>query len=87
MFSVESLGISCDRFLVLEHVSGGELFDYLVKKGKLPLGEVNIIRVLMVQLKMIRSRESYYTMNMYVVIQASYSHLLSPCRQGGILLR
>lgn len=26
----------CDfRYLVLEHVSGGELFDYLVKKGRL----------------------------------------------------
>ena len=24
-----------DRYLVLEHVSGGELFDYLVKKGRL----------------------------------------------------
>lgn len=23
------------RYLVLEHVSGGELFDYLVKKGRL----------------------------------------------------
>ena len=28
-------------FLVLEHVSGGELFDYLVKRGRLPLGEVH----------------------------------------------
>jgi BR serine/threonine kinase len=29
--------IKCDfsRYLVLEHVSGGELFDYLVKKGRL----------------------------------------------------
>lgn len=26
--------VSC-RYLVLEHVSGGELFDYLVKKGRL----------------------------------------------------
>ena len=25
----------CDRYLVLEHVPGGELFDYLVKKGRL----------------------------------------------------
>jgi serine/threonine protein kinase len=25
----------CCRYLVLEHVSGGELFDYLVKKGRL----------------------------------------------------
>lgn len=25
----------CLRYLVLEHVSGGELFDYLVKKGRL----------------------------------------------------
>lgn len=24
-----------NRYLVLEHVSGGELFDYLVKKGRL----------------------------------------------------
>ena len=23
------------RYLILEHVSGGELFDYLVKKGRL----------------------------------------------------
>ena len=26
-------------FLVLEHVEGGELFDYLVKRGSLPLPE------------------------------------------------
>lgn len=26
-------------FLILEHVSGGELFDHLVKRGRLPLGE------------------------------------------------
>jgi serine/threonine protein kinase len=26
---------SFGRFLILEHVEGGELFDYLVKKGKL----------------------------------------------------
>nr|CUU98583.1 hypothetical transcript [Hymenolepis microstoma] len=26
-------------FLILEHVSGGELFDYLVKKGRLPTKE------------------------------------------------
>ena len=25
-----------DRFLVLELVEGGELFDYLVKRGRLP---------------------------------------------------
>ncbi|XP_070200917.1 serine/threonine-protein kinase BRSK2-like [Littorina saxatilis] len=25
----------CSRYLILEHVSGGELFDYLVKKGRL----------------------------------------------------
>lgn len=29
-----SLSLSL-RYLVLEHVSGGELFDYLVKKGRL----------------------------------------------------
>lgn len=28
------------RYLVLEHVSGGELFDYLVKKGRLSEKEV-----------------------------------------------
>lgn len=28
------------RYLVLEHVSGGELFDYLVKKGRLTPKEV-----------------------------------------------
>lgn len=27
--------VSVCRYLVLEHVSGGELFDYLVKKGRL----------------------------------------------------
>lgn len=27
--------LSLLRYLVLEHVSGGELFDYLVKKGRL----------------------------------------------------
>jgi hypothetical protein len=30
------------RYLVLEHVSGGELFDYLVKKGRLTPKELNI---------------------------------------------
>lgn len=30
------------RFLVLEHVEGGELFDYLVKKGKLDSQEAAI---------------------------------------------
>lgn len=29
------MGSGCTRYLVLEHVSGGELFDYLVKKGRL----------------------------------------------------
>ena len=29
------------RYLVLEHVSGGELFDYLVKKGRLSEREVD----------------------------------------------
>uniref|UniRef100_A0A3P9H0N9 non-specific serine/threonine protein kinase n=1 Tax=Oryzias latipes TaxID=8090 RepID=A0A3P9H0N9_ORYLA len=29
------LSLSLCRYLVLEHVSGGELFDYLVKKGRL----------------------------------------------------
>ena len=32
------------RFLILEHVSGGELFDYLVKRGRLPLGEVTAVK-------------------------------------------
>lgn len=27
------------RFLILEHIEGGELFDYLVKKGRLPESE------------------------------------------------
>jgi len=27
--------VLCFRYLVLEHVPGGELFDYLVKKGRL----------------------------------------------------
>ena len=47
-FSKHQLGAGCDymyfffpfRFLILEHVSGGELFDHLVKRGRLPLGEV-----------------------------------------------
>jgi len=30
-----NLTFSFFRYLVLEHVSGGELFDYLVKKGRL----------------------------------------------------
>ena len=30
-----SLVCACYRYLVLEHVSGGELFDYLVRKGRL----------------------------------------------------
>ena len=34
-----NISVPC-RFLVLEHVSGGELFDYLVKRGRLPFGEV-----------------------------------------------
>ena len=29
------------RYLVLEHVSGGELFDYLVRKGRLSEREVS----------------------------------------------
>jgi len=33
------IGIVC-RYLVLEHVSGGELFDYLVRKGRLSEREV-----------------------------------------------
>jgi hypothetical protein len=33
--------LSC-RYLVLEHVSGGELFDYLVKKGRLTPKELKI---------------------------------------------
>lgn len=31
------------RYLVLEHVSGGELFDYLVRKGRLSEKEVGQI--------------------------------------------
>ena len=27
------------RFLILEHLEGGELFDYLVKKGRLESAE------------------------------------------------
>ena len=34
LISLSSLCLSL-RYLVLEHVSGGELFDYLVKKGRL----------------------------------------------------
>ena len=30
----------CDlRFLILEYVEGGELFDYLVSRGRLPASE------------------------------------------------
>lgn len=32
--------VFCCSYLVLEHVSGGELFDYLVKKGRLSEREV-----------------------------------------------
>ncbi len=28
-------GCICFRYLMLEHVGGGELFDYLVRKGRL----------------------------------------------------
>ena len=31
------------RYLVLEHVSGGELFDYLVKRGRLMEKEVHTV--------------------------------------------
>jgi len=31
------------RYLVLEHVSGGELFDYLVKRGRLMEKEVCVV--------------------------------------------
>lgn len=34
------------RYLVLEHVSGGELFDYLVRKGRLTEKEVIVNGVL-----------------------------------------
>lgn len=34
-FWITALSSNADRYLVLEHVSGGELFDYLVKKGRL----------------------------------------------------
>ena len=34
------------RYLVLEHVSGGELFDYLVKKGRLSPYEVRVCSLL-----------------------------------------
>ena len=30
---------SVSRYLILEHVSGGELFDYLVKKSRLTIKE------------------------------------------------
>ena len=36
---VEVCMVLC-RYLVLEHVSGGELFDYLVKRGRLMEKEV-----------------------------------------------
>lgn len=34
-FNPELVFVLSPRYLVLEHVSGGELFDYLVKKGRL----------------------------------------------------
>ena len=34
-FRLSDLSRVLFRYLVLEHVSGGELFDYLVKKGRL----------------------------------------------------
>ena len=36
------LSITFFRFLVLEYVGGGELFDYLVSKGRLHILEVSI---------------------------------------------
>ena len=29
------IDVALRRYLILEHVAGGELFDYLVKKGRL----------------------------------------------------
>jgi serine/threonine protein kinase len=36
------LAISSCRFIILEHIEGGELFDYLVSKGRLDLSEALI---------------------------------------------
>lgn len=35
----EVINTSTDIFMVMEYVSGGELFDYIVKKGRLEVGE------------------------------------------------
>lgn len=34
--------IFLNRFLILEHIEGGELFDYLVQKGRLSESEALI---------------------------------------------
>lgn len=40
-FLLTQLLVGHIRYLVLEHVSGGELFDYLVRKGRLSEREVS----------------------------------------------
>jgi serine/threonine-protein kinase HSL1 (negative regulator of Swe1 kinase) len=35
-FVLVLIELRADRFLIMEYVPGGELFDYLVKRGRLP---------------------------------------------------
>ena len=43
---------SGSQYLVLEHVSGGELFDYLVKKGRLTPKVKHLITMMMMMMMM-----------------------------------
>ena len=52
--------VSSFRYLVLEHVSGGELFDYLVRKGRLSEREVSVYE---------RERESSECLCVYVCVE------------------
>ena len=48
VLSYEVINTPTDIFLVMEYVSGGELFDYIVKKGKVSSGFGRFIAVLSV---------------------------------------
>jgi hypothetical protein len=38
--NIDLMHFALFRFLILEYVGGGELFDYLVKRGRLTIKEV-----------------------------------------------
>lgn len=56
--------IFLNRYLVLEHVSGGELFDYLVKKGRLTPKEARrFFRQIISALDFCHSHSIWYNRN------------------------